>query len=110
MSKLAFICEDNIKSLFLAFGIDAFVPKNKEETKVILEDIVKKDYSVIYILEKFAYNFLDTIEVIRKEFTISIVIISDHISNLNIGLELIKRSTIDAIGTDVIAQDLNGEK
>ncbi|MBN1405748.1 MAG: hypothetical protein JW946_04445 [Candidatus Omnitrophica bacterium] len=104
MSNIAFICDENTKSLFEAFGIDSFKADKDNHLKALLEDLVKKDYRIIYILEKFAANFLDLIEAMRKEHAVSIVLVPDHAIPLNLGLDLIKRSTVDAVGTDAMFQ------
>ena len=40
MSKVVFICDDDLDSLFESFGIDAFALKENDNVKTILEESV----------------------------------------------------------------------
>jgi vacuolar-type H+-ATPase subunit F/Vma7 len=101
MSKVACICDKELKSLFEAFGIDAFEAEAKS-AKAVVEEAVKKDYSIIYILEKLAKDILDWIDAVREGGLVSVVILPDHISDLGLGTSLARRSAIDAVGTDAV--------
>lgn len=102
MSKVAVICNEGLAHLFEGFGIDAFQLKDKDDPKIILEDVMKNGYVIIYILEEFAFNLIKKIDAIRKEGNISIVLIPDHIRDLGLGMAITRSVTIDAIGTDAI--------
>lgn len=102
MSKIAFIGEGGLARLFECFGIDVFVLKETENAKNILEGLARKDYRIIYILEKFASGALDAIESIKTEGKVSVVVIADHLSYQGLGISAIRQATIDAIGTDAI--------
>lgn len=102
MSKIAFICYKDFASLFESFGIDTFVLKEKDDPRAILEELVRKGYSIIYIFEKSASDFISSIDAIRREGNASVVLIPDHMSDLGYGMALTRLATIDAIGTDAI--------
>ena len=67
MSKVVFICDDDLDSLFESFGIDAFALKENDNVKTILEELIGKGYGIIYILERFAAKALDEIDAIIKK-------------------------------------------
>jgi len=102
MSKMAFVCGGEFSGLFKAFGIHAPVMKEGESPLPLLEELAGKDYSVIYIFEKFAAGFVDAIDTVRKKGDLSVVIVPDHGSGLGLGMALARLAAIDAVGSDVI--------
>ncbi|MCM8781467.1 MAG: hypothetical protein NC828_00175 [Candidatus Omnitrophica bacterium] len=62
MSNVAFIGDIDVISGFKAIGADAVEVENKEQLSLILEELSKNGYKIIFILEGLAALAQDVIE------------------------------------------------
>ena len=74
-SNIAVMADEDTVTGFMLGGIkEGFPVKNKEEAEKILEDLVKKDYSVIITTEKIGDTIRDPIDKLTSEHTLPMII------------------------------------
>ena len=74
-SKIAVMADEDTVTGFMLGGIKEGYPvKNMEEAEKILEDLVKKDFSVIITTEKIGEEFREKIEKLTSERALPMII------------------------------------
>ena len=74
-SNIAVMADEDTVTGFMLGGLkEGFPVKNKEEAEKILEDLVKKDYSVIITTEKIGDEIRDPIDKLTSERTLPMII------------------------------------
>jgi V/A-type H+/Na+-transporting ATPase subunit F len=74
-SKIAVMADDDTVTGFMLGGIKEGYPvKNMEEAEKKLEELVKKDFSVIITTEKIGIEFRDKIEKLTSERALPMII------------------------------------
>jgi V/A-type H+-transporting ATPase subunit F len=74
-SNIAVMADEDTVTGFMLGGLkEGFPVKNKEEAEKILEDLVKKDYSVIITTEKIGDTIRDPINKLTSEHTLPMII------------------------------------
>jgi V/A-type H+-transporting ATPase subunit F len=74
-SNIAVMADEDTVTGFMLGGLkEGFPVKNKEEAEKILEDLVKKDYSVIITTEKIGDTIRDPIDKLTSEHSLPMII------------------------------------
>ena len=74
-SNIAVMADEDTVTGFMLGGLkDGFPVKNMGEAEKILEDLVKKDYSVIITTEKIGDEIRDSIDKLTSERTLPMII------------------------------------
>jgi V/A-type H+/Na+-transporting ATPase subunit F len=74
-SKIAVMADDDTVTGFMLGGIKEGYPvKNMEEAGKTLEDLVKKDFSIIITTEKIGIKFKDKIDKLSNERALPMII------------------------------------
>lgn len=102
MYKIALMGNRDSLLGFQLLGCAIFEVVDKEEAVETLNNLVKEDYTIIFITEEIASQILNIIEELQKKPLISITIIPSQIERKNLGMNLLRRNVEKAIGTDII--------
>ena len=103
MSKIAVIGPEMLFGGFAALGVVVMHADTSDEAKVLLSKIVKeKEYSIIYILEKFAIDVQDLIEEISKQSSPTLVVLPGVGEEIGFGVNRIRDLVQKASGQNII--------
>ena len=105
MSKIGIIGDADSVLGFKVFGLDAFACRNKEEATDILHSIVKDDYGIIYITEKYYKEIGNEIAKYETLRIPAIVPIPGSDGGYGAGLNNVKRAVEKAVGADILFGD-----
>lgn len=105
MSKIGIIGDADSVLGFKVFGLDAFACNNKEEAASTLHDIVKQDYGIIYITERFYKEISKEIAKYEELRIPAIVPIPGIDGSYGMGIKNVKKSVEKAVGADILFGD-----
>ena len=87
---------------FGTLGFDIFPLKEKVEATHKLRRLVKGQYAIIYITESLAEKIKDEIKKYREQMTPAIILIPGVRGNTGAGVQGVKDSVEQAIGSDIL--------
>jgi len=102
MHKLAIIGDIDSIYGFGALGIEVFPVLSSDEALKKIKEISCETYAIIYIIEQFAHEILDEINILNKNTESAIVIIPGIKENLNLGNLNLKSMVEKAVGSDIL--------
>lgn len=94
---------------FAALGLDTFPVSGAEQTEKTLHNLTADQYAVIYITESAAAEIGRTIEKYKESLLPSIILIPGISGNTGKGIENVKRSVEQAVGSDILFGGIQGE-
>ncbi len=104
--KIAVIGAPDTILPFSAIGADAYDALDSESAETILDEIVLKDYGIIYLEEAYARNFTEKIEKLNNSHReMSITVISGSRGGSNVAVEKIRNQVKKAIGLDLFSDN-----
>lgn len=98
---IAIIGKEDIIVGFRLIGIDIFPVNNIDQTKSILEDLVTKEYNLIFITEDIAVHLGERIKQIQEETNVCISILPVPGVKTYLARDMIRFSIRKALGTEV---------
>ncbi len=100
-SKIAIIGDKDLVEGFTAAGFQAFFPEDKKEKIAsALNEVVRNDFSLCFILERFALKVKEQIrELDRKTYPV-IVLLPDYREDFGLTAESLKEVIVRATGTE----------
>ena len=90
---------------FAALGITTFFVEGHDEASKCLKSLVVGDYSVIYITERTASFLEEELEELREKTLPAVILIPGIHGNTGRGMERVKKSVEQAVGSDIIFND-----
>ncbi|MCR5703575.1 MAG: V-type ATP synthase subunit F [Eubacterium sp.] len=87
---------------FGALGLDIFPVDEKTEAIHQIRRLVKGDYAIIYITESLAELIKEEIEKYKELITPAIILIPGVSMNTGAGIQGVKDSVEQAIGSDIL--------
>lgn len=108
MYKVAVIGDRDSIYGFAALGLDIFpVAESAEpvEAGKKLRELAEGEYAVIYITESLASKLEGELERYRDAGLPAIIPIPGVSGNTGIGMEMVKKSVVKAVGSDIIFND-----
>lgn len=87
---------------FAALGLDTFPVSNVREGEETLRMLVSGEYAVIYITEALAAELAHEINKYREQVLPAIIQIPGVSGNTGAGVEGVKKSVEQAVGSDII--------
>ncbi|MEA4966187.1 MAG: V-type ATP synthase subunit F [Oscillospiraceae bacterium] len=87
---------------FAALGLSTFPAETHEEGKRLLRQLSESDYAVIYITEALAALLPEEIGKLRNRITPAIILIPGISGNTGHGVEGVKKSVEQAVGSDIL--------
>ena len=102
MSKIGIIGDPDSVLGFKVFGLSAFACSNEEEAANILHKIVKEDFGIIYITEKYYKEIKNEIVKYEDLKIPAIVPIPGIDGSYGTGLANVRESVEKAVGADIL--------
>ena len=87
---------------FATLGLDTFPVSDAKEGEDILRNLASEDYAVIYITEALASELSHEISRYREQVLPAIILIPGVSGNTGKGVENVKKSVEQAVGSDII--------
>lgn len=87
---------------FAALGLNTFPVQSAEDGAKLLKKLCESNYAVIYITEALADTLEDEIDKYRENPLPAIILIPGVSGNTGKGIESVKKSVEQAVGSDII--------
>ena len=87
---------------FAAIGIDTYPVTNADEGGKLLKKLSSGKYAIIYITEALAKMLDEEIEIYKEKSLPAIILIPGITGNTGKGMQSVKRSVEQAVGSDII--------
>lgn len=87
---------------FATLGLSIFPAETYEEGRRLLRRLAEGSYAVIYITEALAALLPEEIEHFRSRMTPAIILIPGVSGNTGRGVESVKQSVEQAVGSDIL--------
>ncbi len=87
---------------FSALGMDIFEVASKETAEDTLNNIIEKEYSVIFITENYAEQLSHILDKYRTLPLPAIIPIPSVTGKTGFGLSYVKKAVEQAVGSDII--------
>ncbi|MFH1678561.1 MAG: V-type ATP synthase subunit F [Candidatus Omnitrophota bacterium] len=102
-NNIAIIGDKGLVQGFAAAGFRVFSPEyEKDAIARDLEAVVKDNFSLCFILERYALKIKERIRELEEKIYPAIVILPDYREDFNLTGELLKKIVVRAIGTESI--------
>lgn len=105
MNKIGIIGDADSVLGFKVFGLDAYACLNREEALETLHRVVKDDYGIIFITERYYKALEDEIAKYAELRIPAIVAIPGSDGSYGIGLSNVKHAVEKAVGADILFGD-----
>lgn len=105
MSKIGVIGDRSSVLGFKAVGLDVFPVVDVSEAKVVLGNILKEEYAIIYITERLCKDMPDELEKYRDKIIPAIIPIPGIDGSYGLGMAKLKRDVERAVGADILFND-----
>ncbi len=102
MYKVAVIGDYDSIYGFAVLGLDTFPVSELEEAEKTFTKLVSGEYGIIYITEALAEKLARVIAKYKEQVTPSIILIPGISGNTGEGIEGVKRSVEQAVGSDIL--------
>ena len=87
---------------FGALGLDIYPVDNKANAVHLLKKLASGEYPIIYITEALAAQIDEEIEKYKEQVTPAIILIPGVLGNTGAGVQGVKDSVEQAIGSDIV--------
>ena len=102
MYKIAVIGDYDSIYGFAALGLETFPVNSQDEAEKLLTNLASGNYAVIYITEALAEQISSKIEKYKESLLPSIILIPGIAGNTGKGIEGVKKSVEQAVGSDIL--------
>lgn len=107
MYKIAVVGDYDSIYGFATLGLGIFPVKDREETRDRLRQLAEGDYGIIYITEKAAAELGDGLDEYREKILPAIIQIPGVSGNTGAGVEGVKKTVEQAVGSDILFGGVN---
>lgn len=90
---------------FAAVGLEVFPAESGESAARTLRGLCEQDYAVIYVTESIAAELGPELDRYRENLLPAIILIPGVRGNTGMGMNMVKRSVEQAVGSDIIFND-----
>ena len=87
---------------FATLGLDTFPVSDAQEGETVLKRLVSGEYAVVYITEALAAELAREISKYKEQVFPAIIQIPGVSGNTGAGVESVKKSVEQAVGSDII--------
>lgn len=109
MSKIAVMGDYDSIYGFATLGLDTFPVSTPEEGSETLKNLVENEYGIIYMTEDLAANLAPEREKYRSCITPAIILIPGINGNTGEGIQRVKSSVEQAVGSDILFGNISSE-
>lgn len=106
MYKIAVIGDYDSIYGFAALGLDTFPVSGAEEAEKIFTRLATGSYAVIYITEAVAGQIERLVNRYKESLLPSVILIPGISGNTGKGIEGVKKSVEQAVGSDILFSDM----
>lgn len=100
-SKIAIIGDKDLVGGFTVAGFQVFSPGDKkEDIALALNEVIRNDFSVCFILERFALKVKEQIQELGQKTYPAIVVLPDYRADFGLTEEFLKEVIVRATGTE----------
>jgi len=100
-SKIAIVGDKDLVEGFAAAGFQVFFPEDKkEEIASVLNEVLRNNFSLCFILERFALKVREQIRELGRNTYPVIVLLPDYREDVGLTEELLKEVIVRATGTE----------
>lgn len=104
MSEIAILGDRTSVLGFKALGLDAY-PVSKGQAKDIWPDLIKGDYSVIFVTEEVHEEIKELISEVSQNLTPAVVVIPPTTGSTGLGMQRLKKIVEKAVGVDILSRE-----
>ncbi len=90
---------------FGALGLEVFPVEEPEAGAKLLRRLAEEEYAVLYVTEALCAQIPDELERLRERPLPAVVPIPGIYGNTGMGLQQVKRSVEQAVGSDILANE-----
>ena len=90
---------------FGALGLEVFPVEEPEAEAKLLRRLAEEGYAVLYVTEALCAQIPDELERLRERPLPAVVPIPGIYGNTGMGLQQVKRSVEQAVGSDILANE-----
>ncbi len=102
-NKIAIIGDRDLVEGFAAAGFQVFSPEDKTEAITLsLDEVVQGNFSLCFILERYALKISEKIRELEERIYPAIVVVPDYRRDFGQSAESLKEIVIRAIGSESI--------
>jgi len=87
---------------FLQFGFTTYTPPNVDELRKYIEEIVDKEYGIIYIEDSYCFDVDDIIEKYRYSLTPIFIPIGENEEGESYSREMVRKMMENAVGRSIL--------
>lgn len=87
---------------FATIGLETFPVNDPEEAGKTLDHLAEAEYAVVYITESTAAGIRSTIDKYKESVLPAVILIPGVSGNTGAGIEGVKKSVEQAIGSDIL--------
>ncbi len=89
---------------FSALGVDTYYVREEKEVKECFRRIIN-NYAIIYITEAASIYVMEEIDIVREKKLPAVILIPGAWGNNGAGVEGIKKSVEQAVGSDILFKE-----
>jgi len=102
-NTFAIIGDSDFISAFKSVGFTLYHTSDEASNiEDAFNDVVKKGFAVCLILESYAAKIKDAIDEYREKTVPVVVPLPDFRQKMNLAQELLRKATIEAVGSDIM--------
>lgn len=102
MYKIAVVGDYESIYGFATLGLEIHPVTLPEVAKNTIRGLAKDNYGVIYITEVLAEEIKEELEIYKESLTPAIILIPGTYGNTGKGVEMVKQSVEQAVGSDIL--------
>ncbi len=103
--KIAVLGDMESIMAFSTLGVDVFEVSNEKETQQVIQELVSKEYKIIYITDRTAEKVKEIIDYYKSVPFPAIILIPDRLGSTGFGMSRIMENVEKAIGTNIFNND-----
>lgn len=100
--KVAVVGNRDAISPFQMIGFHIYPVTSGEQAKMMLRQLAKEDYGIIYLTEDFAQEIPEIIQFYDTVVTPAVILIPTHRGQLGIGTQRIQDNVEKAVGMNIL--------
>ena len=101
MAKIAYITEKSGDGVMSSFGMDVFSHSLDDSLSILIADLIKENYAIVYVSEAIYKRFEKDINDTNHNFEITVLVLANAMNHEHLGSKRLKMLIEDAVGIKV---------